>query len=135
MKSTKAWYWITTSLICALMTFSALGSFMNPQESTVFFTSLGFPSYMVPFLSWAKLLGVIAVLVPGYPRIKEWAYAGLAFDLIGALYCTMMTMPDVGGAVFILVALALLFTSYFLYHRRQREAAVAAQPGAEHTIA
>ena len=41
---------------------------------------------MITFLDVAKILGVIAILIPGYPRLKEWAYAGLAFDLIGATY-------------------------------------------------
>ena len=42
------------------------------------------PAYLISFLSIAKILGVIAILIPGFPRIKEWAYAGLMFDLIGA---------------------------------------------------
>lgn len=47
---------------------------------------LGYPVYFIPFTGWAKLLGAIVLLLPGYGRIKEWAYAGLFFDLIAAVY-------------------------------------------------
>ena len=47
---------------------------------------LGYPEYFIPFTGWAKLIGAIVLLIPGYRRIKEWAYAGLFFDLIAAVY-------------------------------------------------
>ena len=50
------------------------------------FRHLGYPPYLLLFLGTAKILGVAAVLAPGLPRLKEWAFAGLTFDLIGALY-------------------------------------------------
>jgi len=47
---------------------------------------LGYPEYFIPFTGWAKLIGVIVILIPGFSRIKEWAYAGLFFDLVAAVY-------------------------------------------------
>ena len=47
---------------------------------------LGYPVYIIAFIGIAKLLGVIAILIPGLNKIKEWAYAGLFFDLAGAVY-------------------------------------------------
>jgi len=47
---------------------------------------LGYPDYVIRPLGILQVLGVIAILIPGYPRIKEWAYAGLFFDLAGATY-------------------------------------------------
>ena len=47
---------------------------------------LGYPVYFIPFIGVAKLLGVIIILIPGLRAIKEWAYAGLFFDLGGAIY-------------------------------------------------
>lgn len=47
---------------------------------------LGYPEYFIPFTGWAKLIGAVVLLIPGYGRIKEWAYAGLFFDLIAAVY-------------------------------------------------
>jgi hypothetical protein len=49
-------------------------------------TKVGVPLYLIPFIGIAKVLGVIAILIPGFPKLKEWAYAGLFFDLIGATY-------------------------------------------------
>ena len=47
---------------------------------------LGYPFYLIPFVGVAKVLGIIAILIPGFPGIKEWAYAGLFFDLVGATF-------------------------------------------------
>src|SRR6478752_3788151 len=87
MKKTNIIYWISTALFGAFMMFSAVPNIMVTQESIDFVTThLGYPQYLIPFLGIAKALGVIAILIPGMPRIKEWAYAGLFFDLIGATY-------------------------------------------------
>jgi hypothetical protein len=50
------------------------------------FIHLGCPTYLLPFIGTAKILGVAAVLFPAFERVKEWAYAGLVFDLTGALH-------------------------------------------------
>src|SRR5882724_12122315 len=86
MKKTKIFYWIITGLFSAFMLFSAIPDILIVPDSITFMNGLGYPTYIIPFLGVAKLLGIIAILIPGYPRIKEWAYAGLFFDLIGATY-------------------------------------------------
>jgi len=79
---------------------------------------LGYPTFFVPFIGIAKLLGVIAILVPGFPRIKEWAYAGLFFDLIGATYSILaIGKPD---WMFMIMPLALATASYVFYQKRKR---------------
>lgn len=80
-------YWIFTSLFAALMLFSAVGG-LQPSAGAIkiMHDGLGYPVYFIQFISVAKLLGVIGILVPRFVRIKEWAYAGLFFDLAGALY-------------------------------------------------
>ncbi|HRG79756.1 MAG TPA: DoxX family protein, partial [Cyclobacteriaceae bacterium] len=65
---------------------STIPNILSAPEWVEIFKQLGYPPYMLPFLGVAKLLGVIALLVPGFPRIKEWAYAGMFFDLTGAVY-------------------------------------------------
>ena len=87
MKKIRIFYWITTGLFLLMMAFSSISSLASREQSVAFFNTINLPSYLISFLSVAKLLGVIAILVPGYPRLKEWAYAGLTFDLIGAVYC------------------------------------------------
>ena len=91
MKKTKIIYWVITILFGGFMLFSAIPDIMNKPEAIDFMNKLGYPPYFTPFIGVAKLLGVIAILVPGFPRIKEWAYAGLMFDLIGAAYSIYAT--------------------------------------------
>ena len=65
----------------------------------------------------AKLLGVIAILIPGFPIVKEWAYAGLAFDLIGATYSGLAQGGFDPRILFMVLPISFLFISHFLYHR------------------
>ncbi|HTI12242.1 MAG TPA: DoxX family protein [Puia sp.] len=123
MKKTKIFYWIFTSLFILLMGFSGIENLINNTQSVEFFKQLGLPAYLPPFLGAAKLLGVIAILIPGYPRIKEWAYAGLVFDLAGATWCVVATTPAGAGWAFMLLPFILAFGSYFFYHKKS------AQPG------
>jgi hypothetical protein len=72
--------------MAALMLASAVPDVLQVPEAVAVFTHLGYPPYLLLFLATAKTLGVAAVLTPGAPRLKEWAFAGLTFDLLGALY-------------------------------------------------
>lgn len=121
MKKINIAYWIVTVLFAGFMIFSSIESVMMSDRAVEFINGmLGYPKYMVPFLGWAKILGAIAILIPGYPRLKEWAYAGLAFDLFGAAYSTYHVAPDPGGLAFMALFIAFLFASYFLYHKRRK---------------
>src|SRR3954464_4037333 len=87
-KTLNLLYWIFTILFAVLMIFSAYGG-VQPNADTIkiMHDFMGYPIYFIQFISIAKLLGVIAILIPGLnSRIKEWAYAGLFFDLAGAIY-------------------------------------------------
>src|SRR5687768_8501803 len=86
MKKIKTAYWIVTGLFSAFMIFSAIPDALESPEAMKFVTGLGYPDYFVRFIGIAKILGVIGILVPGFPRVTEWAYAGLFFDLFGATY-------------------------------------------------
>jgi uncharacterized membrane protein YphA (DoxX/SURF4 family) len=124
MKKTKIIYWIFTGPFAAFMLFSAIPDAMSTQEAKDFMTHLGYPLYIIPFLGVAKILGVIAILIPGFPRIKEWAYAGLAFDLIGATY-SVISLGDPGyGWTFMFLPLIFLTGSYVFYHKKLREASL-----------
>ena len=87
-KTNNIIYWISTIVFAALMIFSSYGG-LQPTQKTIqiFHDGLGYPIYFIQYISYAKLLGVIAILIPGLNKtIKEWAYAGLFFDLAGAFY-------------------------------------------------
>lgn len=80
-------YWISTIIFSALMVFSSIGGIgPNQQTIQIIHDGLSYPIYFIQFISIAKILGVIIVLIPGKGRIKDWAYAGLFFDLAGAVY-------------------------------------------------
>jgi len=78
--------WVFAGLLSALIVLSALPDLFRDPGAVSVFHHLGYPEYLLPFLGTAKLLGVVAVLAPGTWRIKEWAFAGISFDLGGALY-------------------------------------------------
>ncbi len=84
MVKNKIGYWIVTALFSLQMSFTAYAELRLPQVTEAF-NHMGFPDYFRVELSWAKLLGVVLLLVPVGPRLKEWAYAGFAIDIASAL--------------------------------------------------
>ena len=122
MKRTKILYWIFTLLFCAFMTYSSIPDALLKEEAIAFMkTFLGLPNYLTRFLGIAKLLGVVALLIPGFPRIKEWAYAGFAFDLLGATYSVIAVGGMNPGVLFMLVPIGLGTASYIFFHKKLRE--------------
>ena len=83
-KSKTIVYWIVTALFCLQMSFTAYAQLRLPQVAEAF-THLGFPAYFRVELAFAKLLGVLLLLAPAPLRLKEWAYAGFAINLVSAL--------------------------------------------------
>src|ERR1700752_2239252 len=77
-------YWTVTALFCLQMSFTAYAQLRLPEVAQAF-THLGFPDYFRVELSWVKLVGVALLLAPVPATVKEWAYAGFAFDLGSAL--------------------------------------------------
>lgn len=86
-KTIRILYWVFTILFAALMIFSSYGSIIVDDDAKkLIHEQLGYPIYFIPFSGYAKLIGSIVILIPGLITIKEWAYAGLFFDLIAAIY-------------------------------------------------
>ena len=122
MKKTNIIYWILTGLFAGFMIVTAIPDILKSAEAIDFMTKLGYPLYFIPFIGWAKVLGGIAILIPGFPRIKEWAYAGLMFDLIGAMYSIICTY-GITQSLMMLLFIAFGFCSYFFYHKKLKQAA------------
>ena len=118
MKKIRIFYWITTGLLALLMAFSAISSLVSTGPALEFFKGLNMPAYLISFISIAKILGVVGILIPGYPRIKEWAYAGLIFDLIGAWWCNFSSGKTTAEWFPIIIFIGVAFASYFLYHKK-----------------
>ena len=120
MKKIKILYWTFTSLFAFIMLGSAIPDILMDPIAIEGFRKMGYPSYLLPFIGIAKLLGIIAILVPGYPLIKEWAYAGLVFDLLGATYSIIASGETIGAWGFMILPLVLATGSYVYYHKKLR---------------
>ena len=119
MKKINISYWIVTALFSAFMLFSGLPDLFKDPQAVAFITDkLGYPEYFLPFLGLAKCLGAIAILIPGFPRIKEWAYAGLAYDLIAATYSNFVVDGMQIGLAFMILPFGFFIASYMLHHKR-----------------
>jgi hypothetical protein len=121
MKSINIIYWTSTILFGGFMAFSAIANIIVDADSVnLITTQLGYPKYLISFLGVAKLLGAIGILVPGFPRIKEWAYAGLTFDLIGAVYSGIAVYGFQPPMLFMLVFFGMDALSYIYYHKKYK---------------
>jgi hypothetical protein len=119
MKIINIVYWVLTILVCAFVLFSGiLNAIATPDSVKMIATQMGYPQYIIPFLGIAKILGVIAILVPGFPRLKEWAYAGVFFDLAGATYSFLAMGSPIVSVLPMFATIAVLLASYWLYHKR-----------------
>lgn len=107
-------YWIATVLLCLPMAAGAVMDSLRPPEVVEIFEHLGYPLYFALMLGIAKGLGVIAVLAPKFPRLKEWAYAGFTIDLTGAVVSHLAVGDAITEAVVPIVLLGILAASYVL---------------------
>lgn len=117
MKRDKIIYWTITGLFSAFMIFSSIGGAVLQPEAKQFLNHLGYPDYFIQLISWLKIFGVLAILIPGFPKIKEWAYAGLCFDLLGAIYSIIMTDGFNPGLLVIVVPIGFLFVSRHYFQK------------------
>ena len=85
-KRDKIIYWISTLWLALGMTSTGLVQLLKTQEEVDSMTHLGYPVYLLTIIGVWKLLGTVAVLIPKFPLLKEWAYAGFFFNISGALF-------------------------------------------------
>ena len=111
-------FWSVTALFCLQVSFTAYAQLVLPQVAEAF-AHLGFPDYFRVELAWAKLLGVVLLLAPVPARLKEWAYAGFAFNLGSAViaHVSVGDGPEVWG--WAVVTGVLWGLSYFFWRRLQ----------------
>ncbi|MFC6999752.1 DoxX family protein [Rufibacter roseus] len=84
-KSDKIIYWVSTVWLCLGMASTGIVQLIQLEEEAKKMSDLGFPLYFLPLIGIWKLLGVMAVLLPRFPLVKEWAYAGFFFLMTGAV--------------------------------------------------
>ena len=96
------------------MTFSAVPDVLKVPDAMAYIRHLGYPDYFVPFIGVAKILGSLAILVPSFYKLKEWAYAGLCFDLVAAVYSILMTDGFDPGMLMMIPIFGIAAISYLL---------------------
>jgi hypothetical protein len=116
-KGTVIGFWLATGLFCLQIGFTAFAQLRLPQVAAAF-SHLGFPDYFRVELSWAKLVGVVLLLAPVPPRVKEWAYAGFAFDLGSALIAHLAVGDGVKAWGWAAATGVLWALSYFFWRRQ-----------------
>jgi DoxX-like family len=107
-------YWSSTALVALAFAGGGMADLAHPASMIEIMKHLGYPGYFMSILGTWKLLGAAAVLAPGLPRLKEWAYAGMAFDLTGASLSHAISGDALANVATPLFLLALVATSWAL---------------------
>jgi uncharacterized membrane protein YphA (DoxX/SURF4 family) len=84
-KRKQIWYWIITAILSFCIFSGGIAQAMQVQGVIQGFKPLGYPTYFISIIGVWKVLGIIAILIPGFPLLKEWAYAGIFFVMSGAV--------------------------------------------------
>lgn len=104
MRAKNIAYWTTTILVAFFIGGGGVAQVAHVKGTVDGFVHiLGYPAYFVTILGVWKVLGPIAILVPRFPRLKEWAYAGIFFDLTGAA-ASNVAVGDHGAYAFHIIA-------------------------------
>lgn len=133
LKAKNAIYWMTTGIAAAAFLISGIGNLIRLPHIALDMAHLGYPDYFMSILGTWKVLGAIVILSPRLPRVKEWAYAGMLFDLTGAALSRAST-----GDHFITIALPLIIggiviTSWWFRPENRTEENIKYQTGVAKT--
>ncbi len=127
MKSQAIAYWSSTALLAAAF---VLGGAIDASASppvVAFLAHLGYPAYFATLIGVWKVLGGVAELAPGLPRLKEWAYAGIFFDLTGAAVSHAASGDGASKVMTPLVLVGIGFASWLLRPQSRRLSAAFAE--------
>lgn len=104
-KRNKIIYWVATLWLSLGMMSSAIVQIIQLEEEIAFILDLGYPEYFLIIIGVAKVLGVITILIPKFPLLKEWAYAGFTYLMAGAAisHVVMGSTNEIFGSLLLLV--------------------------------
>lgn len=122
MKNLNIYYWISIGLILFFLVPGSIMNLMRTPDWVEVFRQLGYPEYLLPFLGVAKLAGCVVLVLPNFKRLKEWAYAGLFFDLVGATYSGLAVSGFEPAMLIMFFAIAVLLISYWLWLKKSGQA-------------
>jgi uncharacterized membrane protein YphA (DoxX/SURF4 family) len=107
-------FWITTVVACVAFVGSGIANLVHAPHIAADMARLGYPAYFSTILGAWKVLGAVAILAPRVPRLKEWAYAGMMFDLSGAAISRGVSGDGAAGVVPPVFVAALVVASWAL---------------------
>ena len=110
----NAAYWVCTGLVVFFIGSGGAAYALQVPDVVQGVVSLGFPAHFVVLLGVCKVLGALAIVVPGFSLLKEWAYAGIVFELLGAASATLATGGEWWHAAAPLSIAALVVASWAL---------------------
>ena len=113
MQSNAKLYWGSLGAFCLAMVGGGVADLVRLQPQVEILETLQYPLYLLTIIGVAKLAGVVVLVTPGYPILKEWAYAGFSVDLIGATASHWFVGDALVPTVLPLVVWAVGMTSYF----------------------
>lgn len=113
MKRNRILYWVTTLFLSLGMTAGGVQQMLQIGGYNEIVGALGYPLYMLSIIGTWKLLGVVAILLPKFPLVKEWAYAGFFFVLSGAFISHLAVGQSFAEAVPSLILLAVTVLSWY----------------------
>lgn len=119
-KTIKAIYWVLLIIFCLSMVADGLGGIMMAKEGVAALQHLGYPVYIMPLFGVLKLLGVAALLQTKYTRIKEWVFAGVAFNFIGAIHAHLAVNDPVSMTMQPLIALIIMAVVYLFWNKYEK---------------
>lgn len=120
MRNIRIAFWIFTILFSLAILFPSIPAVLGEQETVKFITEhLGYPAYFVFYSGIVKVFGVVAILIPSFPQVKEWAYAGFGLDLISVVYSSIAVGNPAISSWPMLIYFLLLAGSYVSYHKMQ----------------
>jgi uncharacterized membrane protein YphA (DoxX/SURF4 family) len=114
MNARRVVYWTSTILIASSFLSGGVAYLLRAEPAVQGIAELGYPAYFLTILGTWKLLGGLAVLAPRLPLIKEWAYAGMVFDLTGAAWSHVAVGDPAQKAIVPLVILLITVASWAL---------------------
>ncbi|MEM7138021.1 MAG: DoxX family protein [Myxococcota bacterium] len=118
MNGKKIGFWLTTVVVALVMIAGGAADFLLIDEVKAGMDHLGYPYYFARLLGTWKVLGGAAILAPGLSKLKEWAYAGIFFDLSGAFVSHASVGDGIDNLAPPLVLIVLLVASYTLRPQR-----------------
>lgn len=119
-------YWVLTVLAAGMMGLSSYSNIISaPEAVDLVVTKMGYPAYFLPMIGVCKLAGSITILIPGFTRIKEWAYAGLMFDITAAMYSFSAIGEPINTWALLFIPVFLIVGSYLFYLKKLKSVNVA----------